>query len=154
MQTGAEGVRSRPPEEGRPIGLRAHAPLIVLLAAMAVASVLILHEERALTFFRDEWIFLLYRDGHDLGNLLASHAGHLVLWPAIFYVGMFKAVGPDSYEWWLLAALALHLVVAGLLYAVAKPRIGPVAALAPPIVVLFLGSSSLDLMWPFQMQFT
>jgi hypothetical protein len=129
-------------------------PLIVLLAAMAAASLLIVHEERGLTFFRDEWIFLLYRDGHDLENLLSSHAGHLVLWPAIFYVGMFKAVGPDSYGWWLAAALAIHLIVAGLLYMVARPRIGPVAALAPPIVILFLGSSSLDLMWPFQMQFT
>jgi hypothetical protein len=130
------------------------APLLALLVAMAAASALILNEQRGLTFFRDEWIFLLYRDGHDLENLVSSHAGHLVIWPATFYAGMFRAVGPDSYVWWRLAALGLHLAVAALLYAVARPRLGPVAALAPAVVILFLGSAWMDLLWPFQMGFT
>ena len=127
---------------------------VVLAVLMIVAAAFILHLGRGLTFFRDEWTFVLYRDGHDLENFLASHAGHLSVWMTGFYVFFFKATGLDSYEAIRIAALPAHLLVAGLLYVLARRRLGDLMALAPAAIVLFLGSGWMDILWPFQIGFT
>ena len=109
---------------------------------------------RGLTFFRDEWTFVITRDGHDATNFLSSYAGHLLLWPVAYFVFMFKAVGLDHYELYRLGALPWHLASAVLVYLIARRRIGDVVALAPAGVLLFLGSSWMNILWPFQLAFT
>jgi hypothetical protein len=130
------------------------APWVALGALMATASALILYMGRGTTFFRDEWTFMITRDGHDATNFLSSYAGHLLLWPVAFFLFMFKAVGLDHYELYRLAALPWHLACALFVYLLARRRIGGVAALAPAGVLLFLGSSWMNLLWPFQIAFT
>jgi hypothetical protein len=123
-------------------------------ALMAAAGALILYEGRGLTFYNDEWFFVLYRDGRDVGNFLAGHGDHIVVLPVVMFLGLFKAVGLDSYEAYRLLALPGHLACGAAIYLIARRRIGPVAALAPAAVLLFLGSSWDDLLRPFQISFT
>jgi hypothetical protein len=127
---------------------------IVLGVLMAIAAALILHMGRGLTFFRDEWTFVIYRDGHEPANFLSSYAGHLLLWPTALFVLLFRTVGLDHYELYRLAALPWHLICALLVFLLARRRVGDLVALAPATIVLFLGSSWMDILWPFQVSFT
>jgi hypothetical protein len=133
---------------------RSVAAWIALGALMLIASALILYMGRGLTFFRDEWTFVVYRDGHDPVNFLSSYAGHLLLWPTAFFVFMFHAVGLDHYDLYRLAALPWHLACALLVYLLARRRVGDLVALAPAGALLFLGSAWMDILWPFQIAFT
>jgi hypothetical protein len=143
-------------ETARPVLPRrtSRAAWVALGILTATAGALILYMGRGLTFFRDEWTFVLYRDGHDLTNFLSNYAGHLLLWPTFFFLFLFKAVGLDHYDLYRLAALPLHLACAVLVYLLARRRVGDVVALAPAAVLLFLGSAWMDLLWPFQIAFT
>ena len=125
-----------------------------LFALMVIASALILHEGRGLTFFNDEWYFVLYRDGHDLDNFLAGHADHLVAVPVAIFLVLFKGIGLDAYWVYRVVALAAHLACVLALYLLARRRVGPVAALAPAGILLFLGSAWEDLLRPFEVAFT
>jgi hypothetical protein len=127
---------------------------VALAVLMAIAAALILYMGRGLTFFRDEWTFVIYRDGHEPANFLSSYAGHLLLWPTALYVFLFQTVGLDHYELYRLAALPWHLACALLVYLLARRRVGDLLALAPATVLLFLGSSWMDILWPFQVSFT
>jgi hypothetical protein len=127
---------------------------VALAMLMALAAALILYMGRGLTFFRDEWIFVIYRDGHDPANFLSSHAGHLLLWPTAFFVFLFRTVGLDHYELYRLTALPWHLLCALLVFLLARRRVGDLVAIAPATVLLFLGSSWMDILWPFQVAFT
>lgn len=127
---------------------------VALGTLMMIASALILYLGRGLTFLRDEWIFVIYRDGNNATNFLSNHAGHLVLWPVAFFIFMFKAVGLDHYDLYRLATLPGHLACALLVFLLARRRIGDIAAVAPAGVLLFLGSAWMDILWPFQIGFT
>jgi len=127
---------------------------VALAFLMLGSAALILWLGRGLTFFRDEWIFVLYRDGHDPVNFLSSHAGHFSLWPIFFFLTLFKGIGLDHYEIYRAAAIPMHLLCALLLYLIARRRVGDVMALAPAAILLFLGSSWMDILWPFQVGFT
>lgn len=130
------------------------AAWIALGVLTTTSAALILYLGRGLTFFRDEWIFVLYRDGHEPVNFISSHAGHLMLWPVALYVFLFRTVGLDHYEVYRLAALPTFLACAVLVYLLSRRRIGDLAALAPAGILLFLGSSWMDILWPFQVGFT
>lgn len=125
-----------------------------MAAVTAIAAGLILYMGRGLTFFRDEWTFVIYRDGHEPANFLSSYAGHLLLWPTALYIFLFRTVGLDHYELYRLAALPWHLVCALLVFLLARRRVGDLVAIAPATIVLFLGSSWMDILWPFQVSFT
>jgi hypothetical protein len=127
---------------------------VALAVLMVVAAALILYMGRGLTFFRDEWTFVLYRDGHEPANFLSSYAGHLLLWPTALYVFLFRTVGLDHYEIYRLSALPLHLACALLVFLLARRRVGDLVAIAPATILLFLGSSWMDILWPFQVSFT
>jgi hypothetical protein len=137
----------------RPPG-RSPLEWIALAVLLALAYAYLLHVGRDLTFFRDEWLFVLYRDGHDLENFLASHAGHLYLWQTGFFVALFKGVGLDSYEIYRAASLPAHLLVAALLFVLVRERVGAVPGLACSAIVLLLGTGWMDILWPFQIGFT
>lgn len=95
-----------------------------MAALLVIAAGLVIHMQRELNFFRDEWIFVVYRDGGSLTNVLSSHAGHLVVWPVMFYVSMFRLVGLDHYELYQLATIPWFLGCSVLTYLVARQRGG------------------------------
>lgn len=142
---------SRPSEE-QLTGSR--AAWTALAALMVLASGLILYLGRGLNFYRDEWLFIMYRDGHDLTNLISSYAGHLLFWPTAVYAFLFHAVGLGHYFIYRIVGIPLFLVCSLLVYLLARRRIGDVTALAPAGILLFLGSGWMDILWPMQIVYT
>jgi len=127
---------------------------MVLAGLMVLASALMLYLGRGLNFYADEWLFIMYRDGHDVTNFISSYAGHLLLWPTAVYAFLFHAVGLHHYFVYRIVGIPLFLACALLVYLLARRRIGDVAALAPAGLLLFLGSGWMDILWPMQIVYT
>lgn len=125
----------------------ATAALVLILLA---AGLLLVYAGRHLTFFYDEWNFILQRRGGGIGTYLDPHNGHLSLFPVLVYKALFATVGLRSYLPYRLVEILLHLGCGALLYVVARRRIGPLRALVPTVLLLLLGSAWEDLLWPFQ----
>lgn len=122
----------------------------VLVALLVVAAVVLLYAGRHLTFFYDEWNFILMRRGSGVGTYLDPHNGHLSLFPVVVYKILFATVGLRHYTAYRAVDVALHLLCAGLLYVLLRRRIGAWPALVPAALLLFLGTAWQDLLWPFQ----
>ena len=122
----------------------------VLVALLVVAAVVLLYAGRHLTFFYDEWNFILMRRRSGVGTYLDPHNGHLSLFPVVVYKILFATVGLRHYTAYRAVDVALHLLCAGLLYVLLRRRIGAWPALVPTALLLFLGTAWQDLLWPFQ----
>jgi len=79
--------------------------------------------------------------------LLAPFNGHLPLGGRFVYELVFATVGADYTVFVLVNIAALWAVVA-LVFELARRRVGNAAALAPCIVLLFLGFAREQLLWP------
>jgi len=132
---------------------RAISPTAALVVLTLGAGALLLYAARHLTFFYDEWDFILGRRGSSLASYLDPHNGHLTLFPVIVYKLLLAIVGMRHY--WLYQAIevSLHMLCGVLLYVLARRRLGPWLALAPAVLLLFMGSAYQDLLWPFQIAF-
>src|SRR5262249_35329407 len=108
---------------------------------------------RHLTFFFDEWDFILGRRGSSLSTYLDPHNGHLSLFPVIFYKLFLQLFGLRHYWPYRAAVVVLDLISGWLLYVLAARRLGPGLALFPAALLLLLGSAYQDLLWPFQVGF-
>ncbi|MEK6277280.1 MAG: hypothetical protein AABM29_04620 [Actinomycetota bacterium] len=113
----------------------------MLAAAMALAGVLLLYWGRDQTFFADDWVYIIYYRDWDPETLLYPANGHLVVLPLLLFKTVLAAVGADSFAPFRVMALAFVLVNAMLLYLLARRRLGPELALAPAVLMLFLGSA-------------
>jgi hypothetical protein len=129
------------------------APYIVLAGLMIAALALLLHLGQGTNFVLDDWDFLLNRRGYSPDVFLARHSEHLVVLQVVIYKLLFETAGIGSYLPYRLALLAFHLAGAGLLFAYARPRIGPWAALLPTALLLFLGSGWENTLSAFQIGF-
>jgi hypothetical protein len=123
---------------------------IALAAMMAVTAAMVLHETRGTAIWFDEWSWVLDRRGGGLGTLLEPHNGHFSLVPLLLYKALFATAGIDDYTPYRVMVVVGHLACGGLLYAYARPRIGPFAALLPAAVLLLLGPAWQNFLWPFQ----
>lgn len=109
------------------------------LAALAYAALVVfLSKDAAFTY--DDLTWLVESDGFAPRGLLEPHYGHLAAITRFSYSAMLATVGPHE------IVIRLFLVVANaaaalLLYALARRRIGPVAALAPGLLLLYLGAT-------------
>src|SRR5262249_13804939 len=130
---------------------RAQVALAVLLG---IASVTILVLGRDFTLVRDDWNILFYRDGRDVGNYLATYAGNLIPFTVAVYLALFKTVGLDHYWVFRIVGLLGHLAVVIALYMLCRRRIGDVAALAPAMIVVFLGAGAQNMLFPIQIAYT
>jgi hypothetical protein len=128
-------------------------PLAVLTALAVAASGLILYAGRDTIFFFDEWDFVLGRRGTSLDTLLEPHVGHLSLVPILIYKALFVTVGLEPYWPYRLVVLLLHLTCVGLLYSIARRRLGAWAAVAVASLLLFLGAAWEVLLWPFEISY-
>jgi hypothetical protein len=120
---------------------------VVLGVAMALSAGLALRLTRGATFNADEFLYFLSSRGFDPRALLSPHGGHLIAVPRLIYATVFRLFGPDYLVFRLLEVLGIALA-AGLFYAVAKRRVGALAALAPSVLLLFLGSAHDDTLDP------
>ena len=127
------------------IDARAFLGVLLILAAA-----LLLHYTRHLTFFYDEWNFILLRRGESVSTYLGPHNGHLSLFPVVVYKVLFGLVGLRHYTPYVLVLIGLHLFACWMLYEIARPRLGQWLALLPAGLLLFMGSAYQDLLWAFQ----
>ncbi len=136
---------------GRPEA-RTSLPAIALLAAICLASVLVLVLlGTRLTFFNDDWYFLLQRPGLEshggLDVLLAPHNSQSVLLTALAYKLLVAVFGLGSQVPFRIV-LALALATAGVfIYLLVSARAGAVIGLAAAAVIVFLGCAWEDLLF-------
>jgi len=118
---------------------------------MVLSGVLLLHWLGRLTFWRDEWDFLLHRRPWSVGSVLHPFAEQLLAIPILIYktlVGIFGMESPVPFQ---VVAVLLFLASVGMLFIYVRRRVGEWLALAAILPILFLGPSWDDLLFPFQM---
>jgi hypothetical protein len=103
-----------------------------------------------LTFFNDDWSFLLQRPGLTADSVLAPHNGHLSALPVLVYKGLVALFGLDSQVPFRLVLAATVASVGVLVYALVSERVGAFAGLVAAALVVFLGPAWEDLLWSFQ----
>ena len=140
--------------------LGARLAWLLLGVAMAIAAAVVLHAGRDLSFTGDELYYfgrlvddaggLVRYDAAGAEYLLAPHNGHLQLVGKLIYEGVFAVAGPD-YVVLRLILLAGILLCVGLVFALARPRVGVAPALAGCVVVLFLGAAWEGMLWAFNL---
>jgi hypothetical protein len=113
----------------------------VLGVAIALSAALILWFTRGTSFFWDEITYFVASRGFDVKALLSPHNGHLIAGVRLLYATVFKLFGADYVVFRILQVLGISLV-AVLFFVYAKRRVGPAVALAPSVLLLFLGSAS------------
>jgi hypothetical protein len=129
-------------------------PALIALAVLALAAaVLIVVEGRHMTFFFDEWDFLLGRRGHSADDFLRSQNGNPSLFPVVLFKALLQVFGTDGHWAFRAALLVLHLIVVALVLVVARRRVGLAGGAVAAALVLVLGRASDDLIWAFQTGF-
>ena len=138
--------RSRP----QPNRLRRdRAVWYALGGAIALAAALILYETRGTTLYNDEVaIFQGFADNFDAETVFTPRNGHLLAVASLLYEAVFSAFGPDYLVLRIIDVLGLA-VLAVVLFEYLRRRVGSWLALAPVVVVLFLGASWEMILWPF-----
>jgi hypothetical protein len=134
---------------------------LLLAVAMAVSLVLIVAATNGQGFAIDELPYyariatkdgaiLHYDSPFDPGYLLAPFNGHLQVGGHFIYETVFATIGAHYTAFVLVNGLAI-CASAGLLFAFARRRVGDVAALAPCLLILFLGIAREQFLWPFDL---
>ena len=127
---------------------RAWAALGAVVVAYVAAA---LYLTRGATFTFDELTWLVDSDGFAPSEIFEPHYGHLIATTRLLYSVMLTTIGAEQ----MVVQISVIVAVAAtsiLLYALAKRRIGPLAALAPAVLVLFLGSTP-EVLFPSVMSF-
>lgn len=129
------------------------------VAALALAllgvlfGALALYVARGTTFFFDEWDFLLNRRGISSESLLAPHNGSLSLAPVVLFKGLLQIAGADGHWLFRLTLLALHLTAVVLTFRLISRRATTVTAALGATLILVIGRSADNLIWPAQLAF-
>lgn len=113
---------------------------VLMLGAIAVAAALVFWLERGLTFGWDELVWLEIAGPSKLELLWHPYGGHLIVVPYLLFRAVEELFGASFTAFAVIQVLGLSLTAA-LLYVYGKRRVGPLLALAPAIVLLFLGGS-------------
>jgi hypothetical protein len=125
---------------------------------MVLSAALILATAHGESFGIDEMFYLgrmvedsgriVQHHSLDLGYLLGPYNGHLQLGGKLIYEATFAVFGAD-YTAFVLVNVAALCASVGLVFELARRRVGPLAALAPCVLLLFLGFAREVLLWPF-----
>ncbi len=151
-ETGAElraGAPASDPLERAVAAVERHA-VLVLCALLAASGALLMYMGRGLTFYYDEWEWILNDYGGGIHWMLVAHVGNISFWPAALYKVWFHLVGLNHYAVFRLEVVALHLICGTLVYVMAARRIPRLPALLAATLILFLGATWEDLLWGFQ----
>src|SRR6476620_2459688 len=101
-----------------------HPAALLAGAAMVASGVLLLHWLGRLTFWRDEWDFLLHRRWWTVGTFLGRFVELLVAVSILIYKVGVSAFGMDSARPFQLVAVALFLLSVALLFVYVGRRVG------------------------------
>jgi hypothetical protein len=149
MTASLEGRDPAAPDPRSSIGRSAAwigwGPAVVALGALAILVWL----GRDMTFYHDEFAFLLLRDLSPAG-IFAPHNEHLSATLVILYRTLVGTVGTVSYWPYLGVTFALHVIVSAIVYIVVRRETTAAWALGAMAVMLVLGSGGDDILWAFQ----
>jgi hypothetical protein len=115
-------------------------PSLLLAGTSVVAAALILYLNRDGNFFYDEWIWFSGAADSGVRTLFEPDNGHLMLVPRLIYKIGLSAFG-THYLPFRLISLSLVIANAVLLYLLGRRVVGSWLALAPAVLMLFLGSA-------------
>ena len=132
---------------------RAPAARYVLAALVLLALVHLYRKANGVTFYYDEWDFVLDRRAWNLEALLAAHNEHLSAVPVFVYKVLMAVVGIREHDPYLVVLLLLHGLCAVLVWMVVRRRVGDWLAVCAAALVLFMGSAYFDIVWAFQIGF-
>lgn len=114
-----------------------------LVLAMVAAATLLLLETRGLTLLVDEWSWgYAARTNLDLHAFVDPHNGHFAAVMVLITKAALQLFDEDAETPLRLLAVALHLAVAGCLFALLRRAIGALGALVPTVLFLFLGAAN------------
>ena len=114
--------------------------LAILAIAMAIAAGALIHWGRGQVMSGDDLFYAQRLSENSLWHTILHSNVYLIALPMAVYKAMFELFGIGSYLPYRLAAIILALLCAALFYSIAQRRIGSLLALAPTILLLFLGS--------------
>ncbi len=124
--------------------------MAILAVMLAAIGGWLMYISRNATFHYDEWSFILDRRGHGLNTLFAPHNEHVSTVPILIFKVLLHTVGLRHYWPYQALPIAIELIIAVLVYALARPAIGAWAALVPALLVAGFGTAFQDVLWPFQ----
>lgn len=145
-----EAPRARSSES---TGWVAAAPVVGLGAAVAASGVLLLAYQSHLTFYVDDWAFLLDRRGSSVGVFLDPYNNHIVLTPVAIYKGLLELFGMTSALPFQIVSTLVFLLSVVLLFVWVRRRVGGWVALLASLLILFLGAAWTELLFSFQIVF-
>lgn len=126
------------------------APEAAFGVLLALGAALVIYETRGLSFFGDEWDFVVTRRGLSPHVLLEPHGPHLSLVPILVFKVLLELFGGSSYLPFRLLA-AFDLVIVALALGIACRRWwGAWWGLAPVLLLVTLGPGGITILWPFQ----
>jgi hypothetical protein len=128
--------------------------LLCLAAALACSGAYLLILQSHLTFFLDDWMFLLDRRGFSAPVFLDPHNDHIAILPVAIYKALLALFGMNSAMPFAIVSTLVFLLSAVLLFTYVRRRVGDWPALLGSILILFLGAGWTDLLWSFQIGFS
>ncbi len=153
MIVGLSAITSSPAEQPRAqsrVATRWGAPEAAFAGLLALGALLVLVETRGLSFFADEWDFVVDRRGFSAHVLLSPHGPHLVFVPILIYKVLLGVFGASSYLAFRVLA-AFDIVLLGfVLGLISRHYWGKWWGLAPVLLLVTLGPGGISLLWPFQ----
>jgi hypothetical protein len=135
-------------------GWAAVAPLICLAVAVAASVAILLALQSHLTFYADEWDFLLRRRGSGAEDFLNPHGDHISLALVAVYKLLVSIFGMGSPAAFQITGTLFFLLSVVLLFVYLRRRVGVWPAVLGSALILFLGAGWTDLLWPFQIGFS
>ena len=129
------------------------APVAALAAVSAFAFALLMYLDRGVTFYYDEWSFVIARQGHSADVFLQPHNEHIVVAPVISYKALFAVVGLGHHWPYFLVLLVMHLLLGLGVYLLVRPRAGAWPAVMAAALILFAGLAWQNMIWAFQIGF-
>lgn len=134
-----------------PPSLARNAPVLLLGLAAISSAILLLALQSGMTFFQDEWHFVIHRRGFNADAFFLPNDVHPVPLPAAVYKLSLALFGMTSVAPDRVIAVLVYTVTAILLFAYVRRRLGDWLALFPAVILLFLGPAWNVLLWPFEM---
>ncbi len=158
MEAGTNAARASGLPERRRQGIaeriRGASPgTLLFAAAVLIAGGVLLNWLSELTFWRDEWAFILNRRGSGLDTYLDPYVEQLVAIPIAIYKLLIAVFGLESPIPFQVASTLVFLTSIVALFVYVRRRVGEWLALAAALPILFLGPSWDDLLFPFQIAF-
>jgi hypothetical protein len=124
--------------------------VLALIVALAASGAYLLVLQSHLTFFADDWRFLLERRGSSPAAFLDPHNDHIAVLPVAVYKGILVVFGMASALPFQIFATGVFLLSAAALFLYLRRCVGDWLALIGATLILFLGAAWVDLLWSFQ----